>query len=69
MPAHAPGQLEYRHLRIDEDRQQPGVGVDGALVSGVLQALGLDGVPQLFDDLQTRDLFSTDHGGQRVAGI
>ena len=52
MPAHDAGQLEHRHLRLAEDRQQPGVGVDVALVGGVLQVLGLDGVPQLFNDLR-----------------
>jgi acyl-CoA reductase-like NAD-dependent aldehyde dehydrogenase len=42
MLAHNAGQLEHRHLRLAKHRQQLGVGVDGALVGRVLQALRLD---------------------------
>ena len=69
MPAHNPGQLEHRHLPLAEDGQQLGVGVHGAFVGGVLQALSLDVVPQLFDDLRARDLFGADHGGQYALGF
>ena len=41
-----------------------GVGVDAALVLGVLQAVLLDVVPQLLDDLGARHRLAADHGGQ-----
>ena len=48
---------------------QLGVGVDGALVGRVLQAVGLDVVPQLLDDLGARHRLGADHRGQRGAGL
>lgn len=69
MLAHNTSQLKHRHLRLAEHGQQLGVGVDGALVGGVLQALGLDVVPQLFDDLRPDHQLTANDGGQRVAGL
>jgi hypothetical protein len=63
MPAHNPSQLKHRHLRLAKHRQQPGVGVDGALISGVLQPFNLDVLPQIFDDLNADDLFVSYKGG------
>ena len=40
-----PRQLKHRHLRLAKHGQQLGVGVDVALVGGVLQVVGLDVVP------------------------
>ena len=36
-------------LRLAEDGQQPRVGVDRALVDGILEAIRLDVVPELLD--------------------
>ena len=62
MLAHNPSQLKHRHLRLAEDRQQLGVGIDVAFVGAVLQVLGLDVVPQLFDDLGAGDGLAADDG-------
>ena len=57
--AHNARQFKHRHLGLAEHGQQLGVGIDGALVGGVLQVVGLDVVPQLFDDLRPRHGFGT----------
>ena len=67
--AHDAGQLEHGDLRLAKHRQQQRIGVDGALVAGVLQALGLDVVPHLFDDLGVRHRLGANHGSQGGAGL
>ena len=42
MLAHNARQLKHRDLRLAEHRKQLGVGVDVALVGGVLQVFGFD---------------------------
>ena len=69
MLAHEAGNLEHRDLVLAEHGSQLGVGVDAALVGGVLQAVGLDVVPQLLDHLRARDQTFADDGRQRRAGL
>ena len=62
------GELEHRHLRFAEDRQQPRVGVDGALVDGILQTIRLDVDPQLLDHFGAGQRLAADDGRQFGAG-
>ena len=43
--AYHPGQFEHADLRLGEDGQQLGVGIDGAFVPGVLQTLKVSARP------------------------
>ena len=45
--------FKHRHRIFAEDGFEFGVGVDGAFVFGVLQALGFDVIPELFGDFAT----------------
>ena len=69
MLAHHPGQLEHRHLRLAEHRQQLGVGIDRAFVSGFLQVLFIDVLTRLLDVFRTGHLLSVDHSSGRVTGF
>ena len=61
-------QLKHGNLVFAKNRVEFGIGVDRTFVAGVLQALGFDVVPQLFDDFGARNLRAADHGGQLGAG-
>ena len=67
--AHNPRQLKHRDLRLAKHGQQLGICVDGTLVGGVLQVVGLDVIPQFFDHLRARHGLGANHGGQGVAGL
>ena len=69
MLSHNPGQLEHRHLRLAEHRQQLGVGVDRTLASRFLQVLFIDVVTRLLDVFRTGHLLSVDQSSGRVTGF
>ena len=56
-------QLKHGDLSLTKNRFEFGVGIDGAFVSGVLQAVGFDVVPDFFNDFGTGYGLITNHGG------
>ena len=69
MLARNSSQLEHRHLRLAEHRQQFGIGIDKPLVGRISQVLDFDVVPQLLSVLKTRHLFDFNHRVNELLGF
>ena len=54
-------QLKHGDLVLTKNRFEFGIGIDRALVRGVLQAISLDVVPDFLNHLGTRYRFWTDY--------
>ena len=61
--------FKHRHRIFAEYGLEFGVGVDGAFVFGILQALGFDVVPELFGDFAASVEAVADDGSQGCAGF
>ena len=60
-------QLKHSDLVFAEYWLEFGVGIDGAFIRGILQAIGFDVVPDLFNHFSARYGFCPDHRCEFVA--
>ena len=62
--ADQPCQFKHRDLVFAKHRLEYGIGIDGAFVGGILQALRLDVVPQLLHHFCARHFVGANHCSQ-----